>query len=35
MIGQVVRIEGHIKPYGVALEDGNNCAYDEEELVRP
>jgi len=32
MLGEVVWISGHVKPYGVDLEDGSNCSYDEEEL---
>jgi hypothetical protein len=32
LIGKVAWISGHVKPYGVDLEDGSNCSYDEEEL---
>ncbi|GEM_PF-5020685 len=32
MIGEVIWVSGDKKPYGVDLEDGSNCSFDENEL---
>jgi hypothetical protein len=32
LTGEVIWVSGRSKPYGVDLEDGSNCSYDEEEL---